>query len=300
MTAAQDNSHSASGVLPFMIGAGSRQVLMGRLVRVHDVASSILGRHGYPLSVSELSAETIALAACLASTMDYDGVFTLQASGDGPVKTLFADVTSKGAVRAYTSHDENMTRTDLGAPAAIISLMGSGYLAFTVDEGEQGRYQGIVPIEAPDLRSVSMRYFRDSEQIETALIIAARPQEDQGWQSAALLLQKIPETGGAGSNEDTDTDLWHTACALMGTCSRDEILDPGLPAEDLLYRLFNELDVRVQPFRYLRDECRCSPERVEGMLKTLSDEEKHSLSEDGERIMISCEFCKKEHVHHLP
>ncbi|MGC6485207.1 MAG: Hsp33 family molecular chaperone HslO [Candidatus Puniceispirillales bacterium] len=300
MTPDQDNSPARSGVLPFLIDAGPRQVLMGRFVRVDDVASTILGRHDYPLSVAELCAETVALAACLASTMDYDGVFTLQASGDGPVKTLFADVTSQGAVRAYSSHDENMTNTSLGAPAAIISLMGSGYLAFTVDQGEQGRYQGIVPIEAPDLRSVSMRYFRDSEQIDTALIIAARPDGNAGWQASALLLQRIPETGGSGKPGQGDADLWHTACALMATCTREEMLDPRLSPEDLLYRLFNELDVRVQPFRPLKDECRCSPERVERMLAALPDDEKHSLSDDGHRIMISCEFCKKEHIHQLP
>ena len=99
MTAGQD-LFPCSGILPFLIDKGPRRALMGRFARVDDVASSILSRHGYPVAVAELSAEAIALAACLASTMDYDGVFTLQASGDGPVKTLFADVTSAGAVRA--------------------------------------------------------------------------------------------------------------------------------------------------------------------------------------------------------
>ena len=303
MTAGQD-LFPCSGVLPFLIDKGPRRALMGRFARVDDVASSILSRHGYPVAVAELSAEAIALAACLASTMDYDGVFTLQASGDGPVKTLFADVTSAGAVRGYTSFDKNIGISERGAPAAIISLMGTGYLAFTVDQGEQGRYQGIVPIEAADLKSVSMRYFSDSEQIDTALLIAARPGADDGWHASALLLQRIPETGGIpetgdSTPDDEDMDLWHTACTLMATCSRDEMLDPGLAPRDLLFRLFHELDVRVQPFRPLRDECRCSPERVERMLATLSDEEKSSLSDDGERIMISCEFCKKEHVYHL-
>jgi molecular chaperone Hsp33 len=299
VTADQDNTPSSSGVLPFMIDAGSGQVLMGRFVRVDDVATSILARHRYPLSISELSAETIALAACLASTMNYDGVFTLQAVGDGPVKTLFADVTSKGAVRAYTSHDKTLTHTELGAPAAITNLMGSGHLAFTVDQGEQGRYQGIVPIESPDLRSISMNYFRNSEQIDTALIIAAQPAENDCWHASALLLQRIPEIGGNSKPDDSKDDFWRTASALMATCTREEILDPELAPQDLLFRLFNELDVRIQPFRPLRDECRCSPERVERMLATLSEEEKNSLSEDGEHIMISCEFCKKEHVHHL-
>ena len=277
---------------------------MGRFARVDDVASSILSRHGYPVAVAELSAEAIALAACLASTMDYDGVFTLQASGDGPVKTLFADVTSAGAVRGYTSFDKNISISERGAPAAIISLMGTGYLACTGDQCEQGRYQGIVPIEAADLKSVSMRYFSESELIDTVVLIAAQPGAGDGWQASALLLQRIPETGGSAeardsTPDDEDMDLWHTACTLMATCSRDEMLGPSLDPQDLLFRLFHELDVRIQPFRPLRDECRCSPERVERMLATLSDEEKSSLSDDGERIMISCEFCKKEHVYHL-
>ena len=294
-------SSSHCGVLPFLIDSGPRRALMGRFARVDAAAASILSRHDYPMPVAELSAEAIALAGCLASTMDYDGVFTLQASGDGPVKTLFADVTSAGAVRAYTSFDENIGITETGAPAAIISLMGTGYLAFTVDQGEQGRYQGIVPIEAADLRSVSMRYFSDSEQIDTALMIAANHDDQAGWRASALLLQRIPETGGTGESipQSDDDDLWHTACALMSTCSRDELLDPDLTQQELLFRLFHELDVRVQPFRPLRDECRCSPERVERMISSLSDEEKHSLSEDGTSIMISCEFCKKEHVYTL-
>lgn len=298
-------SFSTSGVLPFLINAGPRRALMGRLARIDDVAASILERHGYPLAVSELAAEAIALSACLSSTMDFDGVFTLQASGDGPVKTLFADVTSAGAVRSYASFDEQISISGPSEPAAMIALMGTGYLAFTVDQGEQGRYQGIVPIEAADLRSVSMRYFSDSEQIDTALMIAARFDETRGWQASALLLQRIPETGGNADDNadpvmDPETeDLWHTACALMSTCSRDELLDPDLPHEELLFRLFHELEVRAQPFRPLRDECRCSPERVERMLASLSDEEKHSLSEDGKSIMISCEFCKKEHAYSL-
>ena len=81
-----------------------------------------------------------ALGAALASTMDYEGVFTLQASGDGRVRTLFSDVTSSGAIRGYASMDEDAGGLDqLGYPAPILDLMGAGYLAFTVDQGDQGR-----------------------------------------------------------------------------------------------------------------------------------------------------------------
>ena len=294
-----DNSQP-SGVLPFMMDSAARKALLrGRLARVDAVASSILGRHDYPPAVAELSAESIALAACLSSTMDFDGVFTLQAKGDRDVGTLFADVTSAGAVRAYVQIAEDFdTATPLGDPAPLMTLMGTGYLAFTVDQGENGRYQGIVPIEDPDLNAVAMRYFFNSEQLDTALLLAARPDGHGGWHAASLMLQRIPETGGNNAVKpfsDEDDDLWHTACTLMATCTRDELIDASLAGEELLHRLFHELDVSILPFRPMIDQCRCSPERVERMLSGLPDDEKRDLADDDQIITVSCEFCKKDH-----
>lgn len=293
-------SNEASGVLPFLLDVGpSRAAMRGRLVRIDAVASSILARHGYPVGVAELTAEAMALGAALASTMDYDGIFTLQASGDGLIRTLFSDVTSNGAVRAYASAADSTPALDqCGNPAPILDLMGAGYLAFTVDQGDQGRYQGIVPIEASDLGAVSLRYFRDSEQIDTAIIVAARPSDAGGWHAASLLLQRIPEVGGSEGVRITDAigdDHWHTACTLMATCSRDELTDPTVAPDVLLHRLFHEMGVSALPFRPLRDECRCSPDRVDRMLATLSVEERRELADDDDMITVACEFCKVEH-----
>ena len=239
------------------------------------------------------------MSQVLASTMDYDGVFTLQAKGDAGIKTLFADVTSQGDLRSYAQVSEDFTGDDtLGAPAPLISLLGSGYLAFTVDQGEQGRYQGIVPIEDPDLNAVAMRYFFNSEQIDTALLISAKPREQGGWHAAALMLQRIPETGGNNDvlpMSDEENDVWHTACTLMSTCTRDELIDPNLAPDALLFRLFQELKVSVLPFRPIQDQCRCSPERVDRMIDQLSREEQEELADDGV-ISVTCEFCKKEHI----
>lgn len=296
---------SIGGVLPFIMDAGPRKAAMrGRFARIDDVATAILGRHQYPVAVAELTAEALALAAVLSSTMDYDGIFTLQASGKGAVTTLLADVTSDGAMRGYAQVAEDAADlpAEPGAPAPVLHLMGTGYLAFTVDQGEKGRYQGIVPIEDPDLTAVSMRYFFNSEQIDTALLLAAEPDGNGGWRAAALMLQRIPEDGG--NNEvipmsAEEADSWHTACTLMATCGRDELLDPALSQEKLLFQLFNELNVSVLPLREMKDQCRCSPERVERMLAQLDDAEKQDLADDDNAILIACEFCKKEHRYHL-
>ncbi len=299
-----------SGVLPFLIsGSSKKSALRGRLVRIDDAVSDILARHDYPMAVSELLAESLVLSSCLASTMDYDGVFSLQAKGDGDVKLLLADVTSAGALRGYAQASADFTNADLGAPARLQQLMGAGYLSFTVDQGEQGRYQGIVALEDVDLNAAALRYFYQSEQLDTALILAASPPKNPNkkggqsgkWHAAALMLQRIPDEGGNDeaiitteppkNHDNIWDDIWHTALTLMATCSRDELLDPDLAPADLLYRLFNEFDITALPIKPIHDQCRCSPERIHLMLEGLPEEEKQSLAVDNV-ITVSCEFCK--------
>lgn len=293
----------ASGILPFVIdaGAGRKAAIRGRMVRLDGVVDSILDRHQYPPAIAELAAEAMVLASCLSSTMDFDGIFTLQAKGDGAIKTLLADVTSAGAVRGYAAFDDEkgkaLEAATLGCPAPMMDLMGVGHLAFTVDQGKKGRYQGIVPIEAREIKDVALRYFRDSEQIDTALFLAAN-MEDNNWQASGLLLQRIPATGGTHDEvlpmSDEEADIWHTACAFMATLGRDELLANDIEPDILVHRLFHELGVSMLPWRVLRDECRCSPDRVEQVLASLSPEERLEFADDNHQLTISCEFCKIE------
>ena len=93
-----------SCVVPFYltgeVASQSAPIIRGRLARLFSPAASILDRHAYPNNVSEVCAEMMGLAACLSTTLKFEGVFTVQAKGDGAVKTLFADVTSDGHIRS--------------------------------------------------------------------------------------------------------------------------------------------------------------------------------------------------------
>src|SRR5208282_6887595 len=123
--------------------------LRGRLVRLGPLLDEILTRHAYPAPVAQLLGEAIALAVALARALKYDGVFTLQTKGDGPIRLMVADVTTAGAVRGYAQIDAaRLAATpSAGAGAPVPRLLGSGYLALTVDQGEHtDRYQGIVEL----------------------------------------------------------------------------------------------------------------------------------------------------------
>ena len=87
-------------VQPFQL---ENAVARGRLVRLGPAAQEILNAHEYPDPVAAILAETLALAALVAGIFKFDGLFSLQAKGDGPVGIVVADLTSDGALRGFAS-----------------------------------------------------------------------------------------------------------------------------------------------------------------------------------------------------
>jgi len=269
-------------VLPFQIEASG---LRGRLVRFGPLLDDILGRHAYPEPVGHLLAETVVLTALLASALKYDGVFTLQAKGDGAVRLLVADVTTGGAVRANAMFDESRLA---GADTTVPALLGKGYLAFTVDQGENTeRYQGIVELTGETLWECAQHYFRQSEQLQAGLRSAVR-HGDKGWRGGGIMLQRLPDPEKQVPTDREDD--WRRAMVLLGSATDAELTEPALSGEALLYRLYNEDGVRVFPSQPMRFSCRCSRERVASMLKSMPKAEIESLAVDG-RVEVACEFC---------
>jgi len=156
---------SGNVVRPFQLEVSS---LRGRIARFDNVLDRILDAHDYPEVVSQLLAETITLCSLLSSMLKYEGVFTLQTQGDGPVSMLVADMTSDGAIRGCASFDEERVAKmqddilESGAPLPL--LLGKGYIAFTVDQGQDtDRYQGIVELKGKSLMECVQHYFTQSD-----------------------------------------------------------------------------------------------------------------------------------------
>jgi molecular chaperone Hsp33 len=268
--------------------------LRGRLVRLGPAIDSILTQHAYPAPVAAMLGEAIALAVALAGALKYEGVFTLQTKGDGPIKMMVADVTTAGALRGYAQFDE--ARLDAG-PAklgAVPRLLGAGYLALTVDQGEHTeRYQGIVELTGSTLAECVHHYFRQSEQVEAALKVAIAQVPDESgtlrWRAGALMIQRLPREAYTLERE-TEDDAWRRAAIFMGSSTSAELIDPGLAPERLLFRLFHEDGVRAYAPHALEAKCRCSRHRVETVLRALTPDEIADMKIDG-KITVTCEFC---------
>ncbi len=268
--------------------------LRGRLVRLGPAIDSILTQHAYPAPVAQMLGEAITLAVALAGALKYDGVFTLQTKGDGPIKMMVADVTTAGALRGYAQFDE--ARLDAGPATlgAVPRLLGAGYLALTVDQGEHTeRYQGIVELTGSTLAECVHHYFRQSEQVEAALKVAVAQVPDESgtphWRAGALMIQRLPREAYTLERE-TEDDAWRRAAIFMSSSTSAELIDPALAPEQLLFRLFHEDGVRAYPPHALAAKCRCSRERVETVLRALTQDEIADMKID-DKITVTCEFC---------
>ena len=297
MTPSADNTLDDL-VQPFRIDPFA---LRGRLVRLGPTIDRILSQHAYPEPVAAMLGEAITLAVVLAGALKYDGIFTLQTKGDGPIKLMVADVSTAGAVRGYAQYDAAKLDTALsGARRAlppVPGLVGSGYIAFTVDQGEDtDRYQGIVELAGSTLAECAQHYFRQSEQIQAGIKLSVgRAGRDGTWRGGGLMLQRVPPEGGYGVIADDVEDGWRRAMVLMSSATAEELVDPDLPPRRLLFRLFHEDGVRVYDTHRLEARCRCSRERIEGILRLFSPAELEEMREEG-MTTVTCEFCNKSYV----
>lgn len=267
----------------------------GRVVRLGDAVDEILTRHAYPEPVANLLGEACALAALVGSSLKIDGRLIVQAQGDGPVSYVVCDYDSGGSLRGYCRYDEaRVAEASQGfARPGARTLLGEGVFVMTIDQGpDTERYQGVTPIEGETLALCAERYFDQSEQTPTRIRLAVgQLQTDRGfvWRAGGVLLQNIAEDAARGPTQDA----WERAQALFETLGEDELIDPTVPPEVLLYRLFHEDGVRLEAARPLKAFCRCSEDRIRGVLKSFSPEERADMVEPDGAIKVTCEYCSR-------
>jgi molecular chaperone Hsp33 len=278
------------GVLPFFL---PQRPVRGRLVRLGPLAEALLTRHDNHPVVTRLVGQALALAAGLSTALKFRGSFSLQAKGDGPVTMLLADCTDAGELRGHAITNREKLATLLAhdpAPTAE-ALLGTGYLAFTVDQGEQDRHQGIVSIQGGSLAEMALHYFETSEQLRCQVHLAC-DQTANGWRAGALILEKVAGAGGIDPalNDTAQDESWHTATTLAATLTDHELLDDDLPNDRLLYRLLHTEGVAVDRARALSFGCRCSRARLASILEGFPAEDLDHMAIDDD-IVMTCEFC---------
>ena len=280
-------------IIPFQLG---KNQVRGSIVRLETTVSEIIKRHNYPSNIESLLADTLTITACLGSRMKHEGIFTIQAKGSSEVHTLFSDITNNGSLRGYIGLKDGFSKKDLNLNA----LMGSGHISFTLDQGKYSkRYQGIVALEEKSISKSAELYFNNSEQLETRFsnfnyYSIHKKNREKLMSSGLIMLQKMPIKDDIETEENEQ--IWENSLNFLSTLQKEEFLSVNLSSQDILFRLFNEVDVTTYDEIIIKDQCRCSQAKVEFAIKNLSKKELIDISDENGNIKVVCEFCKTERI----
>jgi molecular chaperone Hsp33 len=269
--------------------------IRGHLVHLDAAWRALIEHREYPEGIRNLLGEAVAASLLLAATIKFEGVLSLQLQGNGFVHLMLAQCTSGLSVRGLARYQEDAERLPDAAsdPAARVGdLIGAGNLTVTLetDDGAQ-RYQGIVPISGERLAESLQGYFENSEQLPTRLWLYADAQGASG-----MLLQRLPGEGGSGSQVEAAEvdDAWRRVQLIGDTLTREELRT--LTDLEILRRLFNEDDLRLFEPSPVYFRCRCSRERVAGMLQGLGEAETRAVLAERGEVEVRCDFCNRAYV----
>ena len=281
-------------ILPFDL---PKVGVRGRFVRLDATSSRALSAHALPEDAARVTGETLALTALLGSALKLDGRLTLQTKSDGPLDLVTVDY--YGADGEKPRGLRAFGRLDAGRFAArtektFKDLTGHGAMAITIEPRVGGNnYQGIVQLSPSGIAASAEVYFGQSEQLLTAIRLAAAPLFVAGdkaphWRAGGLMLQVTPEAKDVA-------DDWNRLSILMKTAEDLELVDTSLAPETLLWRLFHEDEVRVHPPEPVTFRCECDGERIARILKGYTPQEREGLADPDGIIRASCEFCGAVH-----
>ena len=273
----------------------------GRVVRLGPTLDRVLAAHAYPPTIERLLAEALTLTALIGSTLKDEGAqLTMQTRAETGVVRLLVCDWRDGEVRGYVDFDTEAL-ADAPAEPSLFALFGQGYLAITFDLANTGeRYQGIVPIDGDSLADAAQSYFVQSEQIPTLVRVGVEKHPDGRTVTGGLLLQHLPEgeLGRERLHVRLDHPEWEHVAALGQTVEAGELADAQLPLEALLWRLFNEDEVRLLGGTGVTRGCRCDGDYIAGVLAKFPAEERREMADADGMIQVDCHFCAQ--VFRLP
>ncbi|KTD59137.1 heat shock protein 33 [Legionella shakespearei DSM 23087] len=253
--------------------------IRGEIVHIEHTFQTIMNQRDYPPMVKNLLGEAIVSCLLLASSIKFEGSLNVQFQGDDRLPLLLVQCDHHLNIRAFAKFTPNLEIIDY-ATAFL-----QGQMVMTINQDNQTQtYQSMIPIQATSMSENLMHYFAQSEQIATRVWLAVND-----TMAAGMLLQLMP-----GEDTAQREQFWEYAVQLGQTVSEEELLTLDNPT--LLYRLYNETDIRIFDSRSTQFKCRCSPEKMKQVLNVLGEEEAKELLKEQEVITVNCDFCNQKYT----
>ncbi|MEB3767009.1 Hsp33 family molecular chaperone HslO [Acinetobacter sp. MD2] len=259
----------------------------GEVVHLEEALHTILAQRSYPQAIQVLLGEMLSATALLASTLKIKGRISIQIQAQGSFKWGMAECNHLGEVRGLIDFEEDprfLTATD---SSTVLATLVQPVLFINIEPEFGERYQGIVPLDKPTLAGCLMQYYALSAQIPTQIALAANAERAGG-----LLIQLLPRTSEE-EQQQVDEDIWPRLVLLTETLKKEELTD--LDANEILYRLYNEEDVRLPKIEQLQFACTCSKEKCANALIQIGVDAVKETLEFQNPIQMDCQFCNTQY-----
>ena len=259
----------------------------GEVVHLEETLQTILAQRDYAPAVQVLLGEMLSATALLASTLKIKGRISLQIQASGSFKWAMAECNHLGEVRALADYEADPRFNAADSSSTVLSTLISPVLFINIEPEFGERYQGIVALDKPNLAGCLMQYYDLSAQIPTRIVLASSAQRAGG-----LLIQLFPRNSEE-EQERVDQDLWPRLTMLTETLKIEELTD--LESSEILYRLYNEEEVRLPEVEMLKFGCTCSKERCAQALEQIGAEAVRETLEHQNPITMDCQFCNTQY-----
>lgn len=259
----------------------------GEVVHLEESLQTILAQRDYMPAVKALLGEMLSATALLASTLKIKGRISLQIQASGTFKWAMAECNHLGEIRALADYEPDPHFQEGTDSSVVLGSLQNPVLFINIEPEFGDRYQGIVPLDQPTLAGCLMQYYDLSAQIPTHIVLATTPKRSGG-----LLIQLLPR-----NNEEEqqliDEDIWPRLTMLTETLKPEELTE--LSANEILYRLYNEEQVRLPEIEHLKFGCTCSKERcAEALIQIGVESVRETLTEQNP-IRMDCQFCNTQY-----
>lgn len=248
----------------------------GELVQLGNTYQQIIASKEYPAPVQKLLGELLVATSLLTATIKFEGSITVQLQGDGPVRLAVINGDNEQKMRGVARWEG-----EVPTEGTIHDIIGKGHLVITITPTKGERYQGVVGLEGDTLAESLEGYFANSEQLKTRIILRTGEFEGEA-KAAGMLLQMMPDDQGQ------EGDFEHLE-QLTETVKNEELF--GLDAQDVLYRLYHQEEVKVFDPQPVEFHCGCSRERSASAICSIERIEVEKIIADEGKVSLHCDYC---------
>ena len=228
---------------------------------------------------------TVTGALLLAATMKNEEGVGIKIAGDGPIEGITGEAQG-GTARGYVGNP-NVYLPPKNGHLDVGGAVGNGTISVTRYTANAKPFTGTAELVDGEIADDLTKYLFTSEQTPSSVGLGVLVDEKGDVQAAGgWFIQALPNC-----SEETLEQLDKN---VRSTPYISSLIDMGFTPERIIRMLGKDMDVEILDSYPLHFGCRCSRERVEGVLQTLPKKELNKLAEDP-KTEVTCPYCNAKY-----